>query len=86
MPKMRAKMRVVHTKTHPGRGPDGAWEELELAAVSKSGRYPADGSDEDNTFAKWTPTASLKMSITNPELVGQFQCGETYHLDFTKAD
>ena len=81
MPKMRAKMRVVHTKQH-----SDTFEELELSAVCKSDGYPADGSDENNSFAKWTPSATLKMSITNPDLVGQFIAGQTFYVDFTLAE
>ena len=37
-----------------GVGPNnGTNEELFFSAVSKSEGYPADGSDENNTYAKW---------------------------------
>ena len=77
---MRAKMRVsaVH------RQEDG--EIINFSAVCKSDGYPSDGSDENNTFAKWTPNAELEMSITNPALFGTINEGEEYYLDFTKAD
>jgi len=78
---MRAKMRVVHTKKH-----SDAFEELEFSAVCKNDGYPSDGSDENNSFALWTPSATLKMSITNPNLVGQFAAGQTFYIDFTLAE
>lgn len=80
MPAMRAKMRVTKVKRY-----NEECETLRFSAVYKSDGYPADGSDENNSFARWTPTAELDMSITNPALVGKFVEGEEYYLDFTKA-
>jgi hypothetical protein len=79
MTMMRAKMRVKSVNKHEG------CEELAFSAVSKNDGYPADGSDENNTFAKWTPSAHLEMSITSPALFGKINEGEEYYLDFTKA-
>lgn len=53
------------------------------AVCAKS--YPADGSDEDNTYAKFSPQAEFSISITNPALLGQFKVGEKYYVDFTEA-
>lgn len=82
---MRAKMKV----TKANKVADNCLH-LELSAVCKNdGPYPADGSDENNSFARWTPSADLKMSITNPALVDQFEAGQEFYLDFTpvlKAD
>lgn len=78
-PTMRAKLKVqTITRTEYG-------EELEMQAVCKDGSYPADGSDEDNTFAKFSPTASLKISIRNPALFGKFEPGQKFYVDFTLA-
>lgn len=76
---MRAKMRVVSVSPYA----DG--EILTLSAVAKDGGYPEDGSDEDNTFAKWTPTADLTMDIRNPNLLGKFAVGQKFYVDFTEA-
>ena len=78
MMKMRAKMRVSKVVTHE------SCEELQFSAVGKNG-YPPDGSDENNSFARWTPTAYLSMTITNPELRGKFAEGDTFYVDFTPA-
>lgn len=76
---MRAKLRIrAVTKTENA-------ETLDFYAVPAKS-YPADGSDEDNTFAKFSPSASLQITITNAALHGKFQPGETYYVDFTKAD
>jgi len=77
---MRAKMKVAAVVNH------GGCETLTFYAVSKSDGYPADGSDENNTFAKWTPTAELNMTITNPALIGKFTVGQEFYVDFTLVD
>jgi hypothetical protein len=74
---MRAKMKVAAVVNHETS------EELTFTAVSKSDGYPADGSDENNTFAKWTPSAELKMTITNPSLIGKISKGQEFYVDFT---
>ena len=78
--KMRAKMKVESVQVFEGR------EVLRMSAVCKSGGYPADGSDEDNTFAKFTPGAILEMHISNEALHGQFKPGQKFYLDFTEAE
>lgn len=60
-------------------------EQLTFTAVCAN-RYPADGYDENNTFAKFTPSAELKMTITNSDLLGKFNPGECFYLDFTKVN
>jgi hypothetical protein len=78
--KMRAKFMVSSIKRYGGA------EELVMTAVAKSGVYPEDGSDEDNTYAKWSPSASLTIQIANPALHRQFNPGEKYYVDFTPAE
>lgn len=77
---MRAKMKVSKVEQFE------TCENLTFNAVCKSGSYPEDGSDEDNTFAKFTPTAELKMSITNPALLGKIKPGQKFYVDFTLAE
>lgn len=80
MPKMRAKMRVATIEQFETS------ERLKFTAVCKDGTYPEDGSDEDNTYAKFSPHAELTITICNPALRGRFVVGEKYYLDFTKAE
>lgn len=77
-PVMRAKMRVSHVAKSE------SVEVLSLIAVAAS-QYPADGSDENNTYAKWTPSASMNMSIVNPALHGQFVAGDEFYVDFIRV-
>lgn len=77
MPQMRAKMRLTSVTQHE------TCEVLKFNAVGRSSCYPADGSDEDNTYGKYTPSAELSLTVANPALLRQFKPGETYYLDFT---
>ena len=77
MPKMRAKLNLSRIEKFE------TCERLHFAAVCKTGAYPADGLDEDNTFAKFSPQAELSITITNPALIDQFKVGEKYYVDFT---
>ena len=83
---MRAKMKITGVKRHATDDGKVTQVDLTMVAVSKSGAYPDDGTDEDNSFAKWTPSASLTMSITNPDLFESFEVDDNYYLDFTKAE
>lgn len=80
MPKMRAKLRLHHIDK--ANAPNS--ETLYFHAVAASS-YPQDGSDENNSYAKYSPSASLQLQVANPALVGQFEAGKEYYLDFTPA-
>jgi len=58
---------------------------LKMRAVTHK-PFDEDGNSEDNSFAKWTPSGSLEMTITNPAVLSQLVPGDAYYLDFTKAD
>lgn len=75
---MRAKF-IVSSITKHGE----TSETLSMRAVCKNDGYPANGADEDNTFAMWTPSADLSMQINNPALVGAYKVGDKFHVDFT---
>jgi hypothetical protein len=77
MPFMRAKMQV--SKVERGVGVD----RITCNAVAKSSAYPADGADEDNTYAKFSPQGELTLSIANPSLIGQIDPGVKFYIDFT---
>lgn len=79
MSKMRAKMRVSNVEKTSDS------EQLSFSAVAKNEAYPEDGSDENNTFARWTPSAELTMYVNNPDLHGKFSVGDEFYVDFTEA-
>jgi hypothetical protein len=45
-----------------------------------------DGSEENKSFSKYTPSASLSMQVDNPDAVGVFTPGRNYYVDFTPAE
>jgi hypothetical protein len=85
--KMRAKVRVGSVLPH--RDPatsEMISETLQFHGVAKSdGPYPADGTDENNTFSKYSPSVGLHIVCANPALFGKFEPGDTFYLDFTPA-
>lgn len=86
MPKMRAKMQVTSVEEFKAADGEVTSERLKFSAVSKSEAYPADGLDEDNTYAKFSPSADLTITVDNPALFGHFKVGEKYYVDFEQAE
>lgn len=76
---MRAKMKISKVEKVEGQ------EVVTLTAVGKGSSMKADGLDEDNTYAKFTPDAELKLTVRNPALLGALLPGDIYYLDFTRA-
>ncbi|GAA2888283.1 hypothetical protein GCM10010837_47810 [Aminobacter niigataensis] len=76
---MRAKMKVSRVERWEGA------DKVTMNAVCKPSGYPTDGSDEDNTYAKFSPQGELTLTIANPALVGKIEPGTTFYLDFTPA-
>ncbi|WP_159011763.1 hypothetical protein [Bradyrhizobium sp. S69] len=76
---MRTKMQVNKVERHPGI------DVITCNAVCRSMSYPEDGSDEDNTYAKFSPNGALSLTIANPALVGKIEPGQKFYLDFVKA-
>ena len=62
-----------------------AAEELKFSAVTEKA-FNDEGKSDDNDFSKWTPSGELTMTVTNPDLIGKFQVGEKFYLEFTKAE
>lgn len=75
---MRAKMAVNSVQSFVGH------EQLHLTAVCADS-YKGDGLDENNTYAKYTPSADLVMTVSNPALIGAIKPGEEYYLSFINA-
>jgi len=75
---MRAKFVVTKVEALS----DGS-EKVFFSAVSKSTPYPEDGSDEDNTYAKYSPAANCDIWIANPALRGKYEAGQKFYVDFT---
>ena len=81
---MRAKLRVTNVEQIKS-GDTVVAEKVSMCAVCKDGGYPADGSDEDNTFAKWSPSADFTIHINNPNLFGKHAREDRFYVDFHRA-
>lgn len=91
-PAMRAKFRITSITSYPDISTHlktGTLEDykptsqtLYFYPVSKQGPYPSDGSDEDNTYAKFSPSGKLELTVANPALLGKYAVGDTFYLDF----
>lgn len=86
MTKMRAKARVNSVTPHKSETGVVTAEQIAFVFPAKNGAYPPDGSDEDQQFARWSPSASLSITIANPARLGQFAVGDTFYLDFTPVE
>lgn len=71
---MRAKMQIQSVKRNLG----GWSETLEMSAV-----YGGTTNDEDNSFAKTTPSGSIHLEIANKDLHRVYEPGDTFYVDFT---
>ncbi len=82
---MRAKVRVTGVKPYPEEGTP-TQEALTFNFPAKDGSYPADGSDEGQQFARFSPAGALSLTIANPNLLGKFAVGDTFYLDFVPVE
>ena len=57
---------------------EGGSEGVELHAVTTG--------PGNESWSKWTPSGTLKMSITNPDAQGMFQAGKSYYIDVSPTD
>lgn len=86
----RCKVRVESVKL---MGKDGngnhTHEEIQMRAVQGdkvSKGYPVDGSDEDNTYAKFSPSADFRLLVANPALFGSYKPEQKFYIDMTPAE
>lgn len=83
---MRAKMQVsfVHQYFSDTERTKVSQESLSMHAVCAT-KYEGVGADEDNTYARYSPSANLIINIANPGLFGKFKVGDKFYVDFTPA-
>lgn len=92
MSEMRAKLMLYKVEPYHSLEQSGTalgkvvHETLWFTAMHKSEGYSEDALDENNTYAKYTPTANLCMVISNPRLLGHFHEGDVFYVDFTRIE
>lgn len=88
-PLMRAKFRVNSVPPPTvvvSPGCEMAPTQAIVAFPVSANGYPADGRDENNSYAKWSPSGKLELSITNPALSNRIKEGDTFYMDFTLCE
>ena len=75
---LRAKMRCTSVTSHDA-GAGQVNELVTLIAVSK------DGSEDNKTWAKFTPSGTLALTITNPEAQARMKPGREYYVDLEEV-
>ncbi len=63
---------------------DGKETEVPAREISMSAVYG--GSAENKSFAESTPSGSITFTLSNADVSEAFQPGETYYVDFTRAE
>ncbi len=77
---VRAKFQLLEAKHHHQPVPDNVYVEFRFVAVnSATGK-------ENESWSRYTPSGELKMAVTNPAAIEQFEIGKSYYLDITPAD
>lgn len=79
MSMMIAKFKVTKVENFAANS-----QQVTMMAVTEK-PFDADGKSDDNSFATWTPSGELKMTITNPNLVGALKEGAKFYLNFSEA-
>ena len=74
---LRCKLRVNSVKHLVDSHGDTTAEEIELNAVY------GDAGTENAQWSKYTPSASFKMHISNPNAFGVLKVGGEYYVDIT---
>lgn len=77
---MRAKMQVQWVEKF-----NGGSERVKMSYVTGNKPFGPEGESEDNTFARYSPSGSLEITINNPNLAGKITPGQKFYLDFTLA-
>lgn len=77
-------MIVNHVNPEGVLGEPGYSETVKMVAVAKAS-YADGGTDEDNTYAHYSPNGGAFVTIQNPALFGKFKVGQKYYVDFTES-
>lgn len=60
-------------------------EEIKMHCVCGNQPFGPNGESEDNSFARWSPSGNLNITVTNPNLFGKFVAGQKFYIDMTPA-
>ena len=77
---MRAKLQVRSVERFQNA------ENVKMSPVFGNKPFGPNGESEDNTFARYTPSGDVSLTITNPDLQGKLNPGDTFYVYFRKAE
>jgi hypothetical protein len=77
---VRAKMKCFAVDHLKGGNPEDVAADIRMIPVYD------DGDPENKTWSKYTPSGEVRLFVTNPDAIAQFEIGKSYYLDFTLAD
>ena len=49
-------------------------------------RPVTNGSLEDNSYSKWTPSGKLELTITNPDIIDKIRPDDVFYVDFKSVE
>ncbi len=78
---VRAKFRCTEKTIRTSTGGYGEPKPVDTEEV----KFQAVSGEENKEWSKWTPSGELRIQITNPAALAQFEVGKDYFLDFTPA-
>ena len=76
---MRAKFKVMSVEVI-----NATSQKVTMMAVTEA-PFDEEGKSDDNSFARWTPTGTITMMISNPDLMGKIKVGQKFYTDFNEA-
>lgn len=78
--KVQAKMKCFHVDHLKTNDPSDVAADIRMVPVYD------DGNPENKSWSKWTPSGEVRLFVTNPDAIAQFEPGKSYYVDFTRAD
>jgi len=77
---VRAKMKCYGVDHLKDGDPNNVFAEIRLMPVYD------DGSDENKSWSKYTPSGEVRLHVTNPEAIAAFVPGKFFYVDFTPVE
>lgn len=75
---VRAKMKCFTVTPLASGDPNERMAQIHLLPVYSD-------SEENKTWSKYTPNGEIRLYVTNPVAIEQFEAGKEYFVDFTPA-
>lgn len=86
---VKAKFKVTEVtefeSSYNEKQPDGTYKYRQGIGNKVKFYVVAADKPENETFAQWSPTGELTVTIVNPALVGHFKVGKEYIFDINEA-